>query len=513
MPAEPSEHDGVRGPSVQLWDNATQWSSRGARGISAAASSAASSQVCPSRRRIAPSFVVPTAPFGYPSSVRRQISTWCSGLLALSLVPACSSQQPASSGVQATPGAPAAGAGGSSEAPSALPEATPPAGSAGGRQNEGPPEPTGLVASAGTSSAPPVPPDAGDAGDVPAASTPFAGSYILGADISSADESIDFGSVFVDTDGSEKSLLELLRNHGFNYIRLRTFVNPLAEYGYASASSCPGKAEAYADAAHTLAFARQVKAAGMGLLLDFHYSDTWADPGKQVIPEAWRGLDSIEALAERVRSYTADVVGDLVAGGARPDMVQVGNEITPGLLIAVPSADTDCYGNGSVPSPGPSGSQANWDDLAALLRAGIGAVRGVDPSISVMLHIENTESASGVESWVGNALSRGVEFDVLGLSAYEAFQGPSSAWRATLLELAQTFPDLSFAIAEYNPQRRLLNDIMRELPDRRGLGTFFWEPTQSGSWGNALFSWQGNRASANAADFAEYDQMKADYGL
>jgi arabinogalactan endo-1,4-beta-galactosidase len=166
-----------------------------------------------------------------------------------------------------------------------------------------------------------------------------------------------------------------------------------------------------------------------------------------------------------------------------------------------------------VPSPGPNGSQGNWDNLATLLRAGIGAVRRLDPGIAVMLHIENTESAAGVADWVDNAQARGVVFDVLGLSAYEAFQGPSSAWRATFLELAQRYPDLSFAVAEYNPQRRLLNDIMRELPEQRGLGTFFWEPTQSGSWGQALFTWQGNRATASAVDFAEYDQMRLDYGL
>jgi arabinogalactan endo-1,4-beta-galactosidase len=355
-------------------------------------------------------------------------------------------------------------------------------------------------------------PDAPDASPQPLPA-PFTGDYILGADISSIDETIDFGSVFADTDGREASLVDILKNHGFNYIRLRTFVDPLAEYGYASASGCPGKAEAYDDAAHTVAFAQQVKAAGMGLLIDFHYSDTWADPGKQVIPEAWRGLDSIDALAERVSSYTTEVLAALIAAGARPDMVQVGNEITPGMLIHVPTADTDCYGNNSLPSPGPNGSQNDWDDLAALLRAGVGAVRAIDPSIAVMLHIENTESPAGVADWVDNAQARGVDFDVLGLSAYEAFQGPSSAWRATLLGLAERFPALSFAIAEYNPQRRLLNDIMRELPDRRGLGTFFWEPTQSGSWGQAMFTWQGNRASANAADFAEYDRMKADFGL
>jgi arabinogalactan endo-1,4-beta-galactosidase len=357
---------------------------------------------------------------------------------------------------------------------------------------------------------------AGGAGGAPnSAPTPaiFDGSFIMGADISSADEAVDGGAVYVDTDGVEKSLLELLANHGFNYIRLRTFVDPAAEFGYASANGCRAKAEAYADKDHTVAFAQQIKAAGMGFLLDFHYSDTWADPGKQVIPEAWRGIQSIDGLAEQVRSYSADVVSALVEAGARPDMVQVGNEITPGMLIHVPTANTDCYGSNSTVRNGVTGSQNNWDNLATLLRAGIDGVHGVDPTIQIMLHIENTESVNGVSGWVRNAQQRGVVFDVLGLSAYEAFQGPASAWPATLGQLATTFPDLSFAIAEYNPQRRLLNDIMRGLPDGRGVGTFFWEPTQSGEWGASMFTRQGNRTSANAADFAEYDQMKADFGL
>jgi arabinogalactan endo-1,4-beta-galactosidase len=360
----------------------------------------------------------------------------------------------------------------------------------------------------------PAAPVADAGGTVPVAPpSVLDGRFMLGADISSADEAIDSGVIYVDTDGTEKSLLELLASHGFNTIRLRTFVNPAAEFGYASGSGCPEKAEAYADKEHTLAFAQQIKAAGMGLLLDFHYSDTWADPGKQVIPEAWRGLDSIDALAEQVRAYTVDVLGGLIAAGARPDMVQIGNEITPGMLIHVPTATTDCYGNGSVTSPGVNGSQNDWDNLATLLRAGIDGVRATDPSIEIMLHIENTESVEGISDWVQNAEQRAVRFDVLGLSAYAAFQGPASAWRGTLEQLSTRFAHLSLAIAEYNPERRLLNDIMRDLPDGRGRGTFFWEPTQSGAWGPSMFTWQGNRALANGDDFAEYDQMKADFGL
>ncbi len=366
------------------------------------------------------------------------------------------------------------------------------------------PEPGAMAPAAPPAEAmpPPEPPD-----------TPgFAGGFILGADISSVQEAAAWGSVFVDTDGVEKSMVALLKNHGFNYVRLRTFVDPAADYGYASGNGCQAKMEPYNDRDHTIEFAREVKAAGMGLLLDFHYSDTWADPGKQVIPEAWRGAASVAELAQRVEEYTLDVLGAMVAAGVRPDMVQVGNEITPGMLIHVPTAESDCYGNASALNP-VNGSAASWDNLATLLRAGIGAVRQVDPGMLVMLHIENFESAAGMTDWVRNAQTRGVSFDVLGLSAYEEFQGPVNAWRGNLQALATEFPDLSFAIAEYNPQRRLLNDLMRELPEGRGLGTFFWEPTQSGAWGAALFDWQGNRATARSEDFAEYDQLRADYGL
>jgi arabinogalactan endo-1,4-beta-galactosidase len=395
-----------------------------------------------------------------------------------------------------------------SAAPAAPPEATSPSTGGGG------PTPAGNVIpmptpDPSTTPAPvePVPPE------MPTTPPVFDGSFILGADISSVPEVADFGAVFVDTDGAQKTMLDLLKAHGFNYVRLRTFVDPLAEYGYGSGNGCNAKAEAYTDRDHTVAFAREVKAAGMGLLVDFHYSDTWADPGKQVIPELWRGAASVEALAGLVQAYTTDVMAALVAAGARPDMVQVGNEITPGMLIHVPTATTDCYGNNSQVNAAVNGSAANWDNLAALLRAGIDGVRAVDETIDIMLHVENTESLAGVTSWVRDAEQRGVEFDVLGLSAYEAFQGPSTAWRATLQGLASNFPELSFAIAEYNPQRRLLNDIMRELPDGRGLGTFFWEPTQAGSWGAAMFDWQGNTATARAEDFAEYDQMRVDFGL
>ncbi|MFO7180769.1 MAG: glycosyl hydrolase 53 family protein [Pseudomonadota bacterium] len=334
--------------------------------------------------------------------------------------------------------------------------------------------------------------------------------FILGADVSSVQES---KMTFRDTDGQTKSIFELLKNHGFNYIRLKTFVDPMAPYGYASsANGCKGLPEAFGDRDHVVAFGKQAKEAGMGFLLDFHYSDVWADPGNQIIPEAWRGASSITELAALMKAYTKDVIETAIAAGARPDMVQVGNEITPGMLMHVPGPNTDCWGNNPARAPF-GGSTSNWNDLATLLTAGIEGVREVDPDIRIVLHIENTDDLAGVKWWVDNALSRGVDFDVLGLSCYTEFQGPPSVWRNTFTALAESYPELKFVIAEYNPERTEANRIMKNLPGGRGLGTFFWEPTRSGEWGPALFTFQGGTAIANANDFAEFDALRSELGL
>jgi arabinogalactan endo-1,4-beta-galactosidase len=342
--------------------------------------------------------------------------------------------------------------------------------------------------------------------------SPFEPVFILGADISSVQEG---QATFRDTDGETKSIFALLKNHGFNYIRLKTFVDPSAPYGYAStANGCAGLSEPFGDRDHVVAYGKLAKDAGMGFLLNFHYSDVWADPGNQIIPEAWRGATSITELATLVKAYTKDVLTTAVAAGARPDMVQVGNETTPGMLAHVPDADTDCWGNNPAAAPPAiSGSISNFNNLATLLKAGIEAVREVDPKIQVMLHLENTDDLDGVKSWVDNALMREVDFDVLGLSCYVAFQGEPSGWQNTFSSLATSYPDLKFAIAEYNPERTQANRIMKNLADGRGLGTFFWEPTRSGEWGDSLFTWQGNTATANSADFEEYDELRSELGL
>jgi arabinogalactan endo-1,4-beta-galactosidase len=353
----------------------------------------------------------------------------------------------------------------------------------------------------------------GASGGTPSAPRPF----ILGADISSVPEALDQGALFVDTDGVQKPITDLLKAHGFNFVRLRTFVDPANLYGYANPNGDDAyrKAEPYCDSDHTVEFGRQVKEAGMGLLVDLHYSDNWADPGKQIIPERWRGVTSIDELAEDVKLYTSTLVQQLVDAGARPDIIQIGNEITPGMLIQVPSSDPkpDQWGNLNKITNTINGSASNWANLGLLLKKGAEGVRSVDPDIKIMLHIENTSRASGVVGWVNNARSRGVEFDILGLSCYTTWQGQPDVWENTFRTVADAFPDLTFAIAEYGLERRRANDIMHDLTGARGLGTFLWEPTQSGVWGSSMFTYLGNAYQANAEDFAVFDAIRSDYGL
>lgn len=445
-------------------------------------------------------------------------------LLPIAAVIACGTQPgPSDAGPDGTGGAslaggaPGTGAGVGSGASSGLSGSggTGPAGGSGGTAGPGTGGASGGMsggggASGGMSDGGGM--SGGSGGASAGGSQNFEPSFILGADISSTQEQP--GVSYIDTDGQTKSLFEVLKNHGFNYIRLRTFVDPLAPGGYASdANGCQGKDEAFGDKAHVIAYGKQAKDHGMGFLLDFHYSDVWADPGNQIIPASWRNPSSIQELADQLAAYTKDVITDAIAAGARPDMVQVGNEITPGLLAHVPNGSTDCWGN-NVSSAPIGGSVSNWDNLAALLKAGISAVREVDPDIKVMLHVENTDDLAGVKWWLDGALSRGVLFDVLGLSCYTAFQGEPSVWQNTFTDLVANYPGIEFVIAEYNAERTQANLIMKDLPNGRGLGTFFWEPTLSGDWGSAMFDpGAGNSLVANQADFAEYDQMLADLGL
>jgi arabinogalactan endo-1,4-beta-galactosidase len=347
--------------------------------------------------------------------------------------------------------------------------------------------------------------------------------YILGADLSSIPASEDRGAVYMDK-GKKMDILQIFKAHGFNYVRVRIFVDPTAPGGYSP--------QGYCGLEQTIKFGQRIKAAGMGFLLDFHYSDTWADPGKQTKPAAWRDMD-LPTLAKTVHDYTKDVITKLKAAGAEPDMVQTGNEITPGMLL---NAMPGNRGGGSQVSTQPEGSTKNWDNLATLLKAAIAGVKEVDPKILVMLHIDRGHDNKTSVTWVDNALAHGVQFDIFGESCYTTWQGPPTVLQANFEDLVKRYPNLYFINDEYggsirdangdiyksataatpseaNPHlpgippgldwtMRAENDVMFNLPDGKGLGTFIWEPTQNGNE-QALFS-RDPATGANVANQQMY---------
>ena len=174
---------------------------------------------------------------------------------------------------------------------------------------------------------------------------------IRGADLSTLQRAEDLGARYSNQNGTQGDAMQILKAAGMNYVRLRVWVNP---------------ASGYNNQAKVVAFGKQVKAAGLKLLVDFHYSDTWADPGKQFTPAAWNG-HSLSQLETDVYQYTFNVCNALKAAGATPDMVQVGNEINGGMLWPV----------GKL-----TGGTGGWSNLAGLLISGYNAVKAVSSSTS-----------------------------------------------------------------------------------------------------------------------------------
>lgn len=298
---------------------------------------------------------------------------------------------------------------------------------------------------------------------------------MVGADISFLPQMESEGRRFYEA-GQEKDALELLQGHGFNCIRLRIFVNPENEKGYS-----PGKGFCGLD--HTLAMARRIRDAGMWLLLDFHYSDYWADPQQQNKPLAWADLD-LETLKDSVRTYSARVLMALKEQDTPPVMVQVGNEINHGILW-------------------PDGHIGNPDNLAGLLIAGVDGIRMVDPGMPVMMHLALGGQHDEAVFWLDNMIARGVEFDIIGISYYPRWHGTLDDLQANLHDLASSYHK-PVNVVEYANFKEEVHEIVFSLPGDQGEGTCIWEPL---SWWSGLFTREGEVRE----EIVVYDSIKKRY--
>jgi beta-galactosidase len=306
-------------------------------------------------------------------------------------------------------------------------------------------------------------------------SSPKIKKEMIGADISFLPQLESRGMNFYDR-GEKGDAIEILKKHGFNYIRLRIFVNPENEEGYSPSIGFCGLDS-------TLKMAKRVKEAGLNLLLDFHYSDTWADPQKQFKPKAWEGL-AFEELTHTLKDYTKSVLFALKEQGTMPEMVQIGNEINHGIVW-------------------PDGHISNLDKLAELLKAGTQAVREVDPSTKVMMHLALGGQNEETVFWFDNMIARGLEFDIIGLSYYPR-------WHCTLDDLNNNMLDVieryqkDVNVVEYSAFKWEVNELVFELPESRCNGTCIWEPLNTWS---SVFDQHGN----SLEEINLYDEISAKY--
>jgi len=307
----------------------------------------------------------------------------------------------------------------------------------------------------------------------------MAQSFAVGADVSFLPKCEQDGLVFKEN-GQPKDVLAILREHHYNWVRLRIFHDPAA-----APDRLPN------DLDYTLALARRAKAMGFHLLLDLHYSDSWADPGKQPTPVAWAKLKHKQLVAQ-VFAYSRDTIAAFAEQGTMPDMVQVGNEITNGML----------WPDGKLPD--------NWDDFADLLKAGIAGInagvaagRPAAPRPRIMIHIERSGDYAAAVWFYDNLIAHHVRFDVIGLSYYPSWHGNLVTLRGNLHDLALryrlpivvvetaqnwTTGKPSARKAEYpeSPEGQLaflraVAAAVRAIPNGLGQGVFWWEPAAEGN--------------------------------
>ena len=278
--------------------------------------------------------------------------------------------------------------------------------------------------------------------------------YAVGADISWLQWQEETGVKFSDG-GVEGDALDILRDNGFNYIRLRLFVNPKSELGYS-------QRDGYCDLEHTLAMAKRIKEAGMMFLLDFHYSDNWADPQKQIMPQAWQTY-SYDEVRDAVYEHTKEVLLALEAQGTMPKMVQVGNEVSNGML----------WPYGSV--------RHTFEGLCGLLKEGVRAVREYAPDAEVMLHVALGGQAEESVRFFDAMDEYGVEYDIIGQSYYPEWHGTLEELEANTNALVLKY-NKPLIVVEYRDHYLDIERIVSSLPNGLGRGTFIWEAT-SPHWG------------------------------
>jgi len=318
--------------------------------------------------------------------------------------------------------------------------------------------------------------------------------FYLGADISTLAQVEQQGGVYMDGDKPGDALAIFMKN-GWTCFRLRIWVDPRNGVN---------------GLEYTTRLAQRIKDAGGTFMLDFHYSDWWADPQKQNKPAAWAKLD-FDALVKQTRTYTAHVIQTLKDAGATPDFVQVGNEIVGGMLwpdgqVKVPLSTVKVFGGDVtvIKPPEPYDDTKQWDHLVRLIKAAVSGVRSVTSPrdhVRIVIHIDCGGDWPVTEWYFDHLTKARVDYDVIGQSYYPNWHGTLENVRDNLRHTIEryhkdvmivetAYPSRNVRLSEAaaknmvwpltpEGQRQFLADLIRtvkEAPGGHGIGVNYWHP-------------------------------------
>lgn len=295
------------------------------------------------------------------------------------------------------------------------------------------------------------------------APAPDATVFAKGADISWVTEMEKAGKKFYTSDKRETDCMHLMRELGINAIRLRVWVNPL---------------DGWCGKEDVLVKAWRARNLGFRLMIDFHYSDVWADPSNQTKPAAWSNY-SLDELKTAVANHTKDVLGTLKANGIGVEWVQVGNETKTGMLW-----------------PEGQATSGNFENYAQLTTAGYDAVKSVYPNAKVVVHVDSGNDSSRF-IWLFDGLKQnGGKWDVIGMSLYpslstETWKAQNESCEANMKALIKRYGTevmiCEVGVPENNATdaKAFLEDILaksKAIEGHKCLGLFYWEPEAYGGW-------------------------------
>ncbi|MBS1627245.1 MAG: glycosyl hydrolase 53 family protein [Bacteroidetes bacterium] len=285
-------------------------------------------------------------------------------------------------------------------------------------------------------------------------------TLIKGADISWLTQMEAAGNKFYNSTGVQQDCIQILKDAGINAMRLRVWVNP---------------SDGWCNTADVIAKASRIKALGLKLMIDFHYSDSWADPGKQNKPAAWVG-QNITQLQTSVYNHTYAVLNSLRINSIKPDWVQVGNETNDGMLWPEGKAST------------------NMSNFAYLINSGYNAVKAIDSSIKVIVHLSNGYD-NALYRWMFDGLkTNSAKWDVIGMSLYPSttnYTDLNNQCLANMNDMASRYGkeimicEVGMSWDQPSACKSFISDLITKVnavPNNKGLGIFYWEPECYNNW-------------------------------